>query len=324
MNTITKKCVEIELHRIKLTFQHVRINRTKMVNQLTTLIERHGQLVPIIVVGDSQQGWTLIDGYLRVQALKRLGADTAMSETWHCEPEHALLQLLMGEQSLSFDVIEEAMLLQELRNRYDLSLEQIALQIGRDKSWVSRRLSLVDDLPEAICQAVMKGSISIWSATRILSPLARANETHALCLVNYLITHSHSTRELGTFFNHYQCANRKTRQHMVNKPALFFKANQTLLAQQKASQLTAGPEQQWSDALALCAAQLKPLTSCLARVFYEGQEVQEQETLLNQFTHCKQLIEELDQHLRNLRYVRSTKTSNHSRPSSGGQEQTRD
>jgi len=164
MNTITKKQTEIELDSLKLTFQHIRIKRPHLINQLTTLIERQGQLVPIIVIGDNQQGFTLIDGYLRVQALKRLGVDTAKSETWDCEAEHALPQLLMHAQSHAFDAIEEAMLLQELRNRYDLSLEKIALQIGRDKSWVSRRLSLVDDLPDAICKAVMKGTISVWSA----------------------------------------------------------------------------------------------------------------------------------------------------------------
>jgi len=85
---------------------------------------------------------------------------------------------------------------------------------------------------------------------------------------------------------------------MVNEPALFFKANQTLRAQQIAAQLTAGPEQQWIAALAVCDAQLKKMTDFLPRVFYEGQDSKEQKELVNAFARCKHALETIETTMR--------------------------
>ena len=56
----------------------------------------------------------LIDGYRRVKALKRLGADTALVQCWHCPVGPALAQMLAHSFSRAFDPMEEALMLREL------------------------------------------------------------------------------------------------------------------------------------------------------------------------------------------------------------------
>ncbi len=141
-------------------------------------IESNGQQVPAIVVQfEEEDRWILIDGYIRLEAIRRLGEDLIWVDVWDCSEKESLMAFLADCQSRDWEAIEEAGVIQELCNRFDLSLGQIAKRIGRDISWVSRRLALIKELPEKLLESVRQGHISTWAASRILAPLARATPT---------------------------------------------------------------------------------------------------------------------------------------------------
>jgi len=96
--------------------------------------------------------------------------------------------------------------------------------VGRDASWISRRLQLLSGLPDAALTAVRDGTLSSWAASRIVAPLARANTEHADQLLEALADAPLSTRELRCWFEHYQKAFRSARDHMVSRPHLFIDA----------------------------------------------------------------------------------------------------
>ncbi|PRP96142.1 hypothetical protein [Enhygromyxa salina] len=52
---------------------------------------------------------------------------------------------------------------------------ELGRRLDRAPSWVSRRLALVEALPEAAQESVRVGKVSVQVATKILVPLARAN-----------------------------------------------------------------------------------------------------------------------------------------------------
>lgn len=68
---------------------------------------------------------------------------------------------------------------------------------------------------------------------RILAPMARAIPEHAERLLTYSLKHSHSTREVHSFYDHYQKSTRQARAKMVEHPELFFKAERVLEARSK-------------------------------------------------------------------------------------------
>ena len=102
-----------------------------------------------------------------------------MAEIWFCNEAEALVQVLMKTQERQWDALEQAYMIKELQERHHLSQDRIAALMGKDKSWVSRRVSLLHVLPDEILQMVRTGHVSIWAATRVLAPLARANPDHA-------------------------------------------------------------------------------------------------------------------------------------------------
>jgi len=208
MNTKNKEILTIEHHVLALKYAHIRLTKHKAIDALVESIDRHGQIVPVTIVRDTfDTRWVLIDGYLRVNALARLGKDTIDAQIWHYDEQKALIMMLLNNQTRGWEALEEALLLRELSDKYALSQNTIAQRIGRDKSWVSRRLSLLEGLSETILKALLSGTCSHWVAVRILAPLARANTQHAAQLLEHLAKNHYSTRELNRFYEHYTRSN---------------------------------------------------------------------------------------------------------------------
>lgn len=237
----------VELHRLQLRFAPLRLHEPRAIEQLTRSIEQCGQQVPCIAVceADPRPGapehWVLIDGYRRVAALRRVGSDSAQVAFWPCDAAQALLRVLCGAQGRAHAPLEQALWLRELAG-LGLSQRELARRSGRDVSWVSRRLALLSQLSEEVLHAVCAGEVSCWAATRVVSPLARANSAHAQTLLSAAREHGLSTRELRTWFEHYQRATRATRERMVQHPRLFLQALSSDAQQQAQAQLRAGPE----------------------------------------------------------------------------------
>ena len=255
--------LDLDLHRLELRFASSRLVEPRAVARIAHSIERCGQVVPCIVVAVSDRAGgeplVLIDGYRRVAALRRLGCDTASVEQWSCDLADALLGLLARTQNRPFASIEEALLIRELMQGLGLSQHDLARRCGRDVSWVSRRLQLLSGLPDAALTAVRDGTLSSWSANRIVVPLARANTEHADRLLTALAEAPLSSRELHGWFAHYQKASRRTRERMVSHPRLFLDALRANGEQRTGERLRDGPEGE-------CAADLRSIEAILARL----------------------------------------------------------
>jgi ParB family chromosome partitioning protein len=267
MRRFDTQTLETDLHRLDLRFASLRMRQPRVVERLARSIEQDGQLVPVVAVAEQAERWVLVDGYLRIEALRRLSRDTAWVERWDCPLSQALLMVLVRVQARTWEALEEGAVIRELIQRCELSPREVARQTGRDVSWVSRRLSLVQDLPEALFVAICRGVLSTWAATRVLAPLARANNDHAHTLLNALQREPLSTRELHTWHQHYQKANRLKRERMLAQPRLFCQALQRQTQEQTAKALRMGPEGAWLAELKHIAQRLRGLHRQVPLVF---------------------------------------------------------
>lgn len=259
--------IELDLHRLELRFASMRIVDALAVQRLADSIEACGQRVACIAAGDpTGTRLVLIDGYRRVGALRRLGRDTARVACWQCTVGRALSQLLASAGSRAFTPIEEAMLLRELIDAHGLTQREAARDCARDVSWVQRRLMLLGELPEEVLQAVRGAQISVWAATRVFVPLARANKAHASRLLGSLHTQQPqlSTRELRLWFEHYRGAQREQRERMVDHPRLFIDSLGERERDHVAQCLRDGPERDVARELGQLSSQLERVRRRLA------------------------------------------------------------
>lgn len=86
-------------------------------------------------------------------------------------------EALLLERSLRFSeqetALEQGWLLEEMERRFGYRLEELARRFDRSVSWVSRRLALVELLPETVQQQVREGNISAHVAMKYLMPADR-------------------------------------------------------------------------------------------------------------------------------------------------------
>ncbi|HSW27779.1 MAG TPA: hypothetical protein VLJ62_33805 [Burkholderiaceae bacterium] len=255
---------DIELERLQLRFAAARVVDERAVRRLMQSIDACGQLIACVAVDDDSAQvaplpppLVLIDGYRRVAALRRLGRDTARVQCCGCTIGQALAQQLACAQSRAMAAIEQALLLRELIDAQQLSQREAARQCGRDASWVQRRLQLLQALPDAVLDAVRGGGVSSWAAVRVFAPLARANGEHASKLLAGLAAQRLSTRELRTWFEHYQGAQHAQRERMVEHPRLFIDSLNERDRERDAQRLRGGPERELAGDLGHLGALLQ-------------------------------------------------------------------
>jgi len=294
MKRFNTQTLESDLHRLDLRFASLRMRQPRVVDRLARSIEQNGQLVPVVAVAEQADRWVLVDGYLRIEALRRLSQDTAWIELWDCPLSQALLWVLVRLQDRTWEAIEEGAVIRELITRFELPQREVARQTGRDVSWVNRRLSLVQDLPEALFAAICRGELSTWAASRVLVPLARANNDQAQTLLTALQRDPLSTRELHTWYQHFQKANHLKRQRMLAQPRLFCQALQAQTRDQAASELRAGPQGAWLAELKRLTQRLRGLHRQLPLVFAECPETG---PLQQAWVEMKTLFQALDETL---------------------------
>lgn len=94
-----------------------------------------------------------------MRALKRLVRDTVRGTRLEI-PEVEPLLLERRLRCASEDALDQAWLLAELQERFSLSLDELARRFTRSKSWVSRRLGLLQALPAQVHEQVRSGALA--------------------------------------------------------------------------------------------------------------------------------------------------------------------
>jgi len=217
--------VELELHQLELRYERIRKRAPVAERQLVGSMAEIGQQLPVIVVDETDR-FILIDGYKRVRALKRLARDTVRACGWQM-PEVEALLLERRMRCASEDAFDQAWLLAELRHRFGVSLEELARRFERDKSWVSRRLALIQVLPSTIQDSVRAGTLAAHAAMKYLVPLARANAAAATQLATAITTLKPTSREVGALYAGWQSGTARTRELILATPQVYLQAQAT-------------------------------------------------------------------------------------------------
>jgi ParB/RepB/Spo0J family partition protein len=222
--------MNLEFHQLDRRYEHLRARNPERQRRLLASLAASGQQTPIVVVAVSDR-YRVIDGYKRVAALEQLGRDTVEAVVWDMNEADALVL----DRSMRFceqeTALEQGWLLQELEQRFGYSLEDLARRFDRSVSWVSRRLALVEQLPETVQQRVRAGEISAHVAMKYLAPVARANPNDCQRMAEGFSKHRFSSRQAGELYAAWRDASASIRQRILDSPELFLKAHQQVSPQ---------------------------------------------------------------------------------------------
>jgi ParB/RepB/Spo0J family partition protein len=177
-------------------------------------LQRYGQISPVVCVR-AASGYELIDGFKRLRASRRLNKPALKSKTVELSERASKAAIIQFNRSgRSITVTEEALVLQSLCREDGLTQMEVAVLLGRHKSWVSRRLSLIERLSEEVQENIKLGLISAV-AGRELAKLPRGNQKAA---ADAVLKHRFSTRETAKLISHLLTRPRWEHQTILSAP----------------------------------------------------------------------------------------------------------
>jgi ParB-like chromosome segregation protein Spo0J len=147
-------------------------------------LERYGQLTSLTLFVETGR-LEILDGFKRVRAARALGWTTLLARIDDVDAIEAKLRLAELHDRRGLTELEEAWLVRSLYRDHGLGQPEIARRMSRHKSWVWRRLMLVESLEPAVQAHVRLGLLAPRAAVAV-SRLPRGNQIAASTVVTRL------------------------------------------------------------------------------------------------------------------------------------------
>ena len=188
--------LNITPEEIDETYGRLRLINPRADANMVESMRRFGQLTPMMVSRTGKSRYEMVDGFKRLRACRHLGVESirvGVLEGHGRVIKTAIVQL--NRKGNSIRDIEEALVVQSLHREDQLDQVEIAALLGRGKSWVCRRLALVEKLAEDVLENMRLGLITATHG-RELVRLPRGNQKQTSeCVLKHHLS-SRETRRL--------------------------------------------------------------------------------------------------------------------------------
>jgi ParB family chromosome partitioning protein len=217
--------MQLEFHQLDLRWEHLRVREPRRQRQLLASLAESGQQTPVVVVvsKDNPGCYLVIDGHKRIAALRQLSRDTVEVTVWPMGEAEALLLSRSLRFSPQESALEQGWLLSEMEQRFSYTLDELARRFDRSASWVSRRLALVELLPETIQRQVREGSLAAQTAMKYLVPVARVSADDCERMAAAFVKHRCDTRQAAQLYTAWREGSHAARERILAEPELFLK-----------------------------------------------------------------------------------------------------
>lgn len=170
----------LRLEQLNERLRRYRLAQPKLEKNMLQSLERYGQISPIVVCLHEDE-YVLIDGFKRLTAARTLQGMTSLkAQRMDVDEQGAKaaiynLNCIVGRPAQ----LEESWIVQALVREDGLSQVEAAQLLGRHKSWVNRRLAMLERLCEAAHEELRLGLLTPALA-RQLTRLPRGNQAATL------------------------------------------------------------------------------------------------------------------------------------------------
>ena len=172
--------IELALERIDERLQRYRMQSPRADEAMRQSLGRYGQLSPVVVCWHEEIP-VLIDGFKRLRAARKLkGMISLQARLLPVDEQGAKAAIYnLNRIAQQPQELEEAWIVHALVREDGLSQVEAAELLGRHKSWVNRRLALLEQLCEGAKEELRLGLLTPAIA-RQLTRLPRGNQQEAL------------------------------------------------------------------------------------------------------------------------------------------------
>ena len=176
---IDTQLIEIEVLGERLS--ELRLCDREALAEMRRSLEQHGQLTALVLFSSAER-LEIIDGFKRLRAARALGWSTLTARVVAVGSIDAKLRLRDLHDGRGLTELEEAWLVRSLYREDRVTQPEIARLLSRHKSWVWRRLMLVESLDSEVQSRARLGLIAPRAAVAV-SRLPRGNQVAASAVV---------------------------------------------------------------------------------------------------------------------------------------------
>lgn len=184
----------LTLHEIDERLQRYRLVQPKLERQMTQSLKDYGQVSPVIVC-ELEGKTVLVDGFKRLRAARSLKGFTHLTARQLEVDEQAAKAALFNLNRIVGRPVEleEAWIIYALVREDGLQQTEAATMLGRHKSWINRRLALIERLCDEARESLRLGLLTPTQA-RHPTRLPRGNQKAVLSSAT---AHALTSRELS-------------------------------------------------------------------------------------------------------------------------------
>lgn len=136
--------------------------------ELSESIREHGIIQPLVVSRDDDGGYFLIAGERRLQAARLAGLDVVPVVVRQAADKELLeLALIENIQRADLNAVEEAMAYRRLVEEYNMTQEEVARRVGKNRATIANALRLLQ-LESEIRRSLVAGEITEGHARALL------------------------------------------------------------------------------------------------------------------------------------------------------------
>ncbi|WP_417337017.1 ParB/RepB/Spo0J family partition protein [Halobacteriovorax marinus] len=183
----------IEISEIKTNPNQPRkIFKEKELEELSQSIKENGVIQPVIVV-QAEKGFELVAGERRLRASKLAGLTKIPAVIKRAtDREKMVMAIIENVQRSDLNCVEEALAYYQLMDEFNLTQEEVAKKLGKERSTVANFLRILK-LPRDVIELLQKELLSFGHA-KVLA--AEKDREKAIRFANEAATNNLSIREL--------------------------------------------------------------------------------------------------------------------------------
>ncbi|HPF08772.1 MAG: ParB/RepB/Spo0J family partition protein [Candidatus Cloacimonetes bacterium] len=177
---------------------------TESLKELAQSIVENGIIQPLIVTKSTGSEYELIAGERRLEAAKMAGLEEVPVVIRSVSKKEQLqMAIIENIQREDLDPVEEAMAYQTLADDYQLTHQQIAQVMGKDRVTITNSMRLLK-LPDEVLQMLADGQISAGHARSVLSVEADYQVLFAQHIVKYKLSTRQAEEKAKSFVESLQ------------------------------------------------------------------------------------------------------------------------
>ena len=164
---------EVEISQIDTRFEGYRLKDKNQEKVILSSILEQGIREPLQCVMKPEEQLILLDGFKRLRSAVKLKIKIVPVTSLGSDEAGAILQLIRLSNVQGLSILEQAVLVDELKGTYGMSTMEIAHHLERSPAWVSVRLGIISEMSPVVKKAIFSGRFPVRSHMYTLRQFTR-------------------------------------------------------------------------------------------------------------------------------------------------------